>query len=673
MIPALRRRLRPAAAAFLVTALAGGLLAGTGASTAEAATTCASPAFTRQFFANTTFSGAPRKTDCDAVIAENWGTRAPVSGLPKDRFGVRWSLTRDFGSGGPFAFTVKGRDGIRVYVDGVRKISLWKDVSTARQATLNLSMPSGRHTLRVDFVNWTGSADVIFGYTPRVAAAVDKVRPLAPTGFTAALDTATDTAKLSWTANKEMDLAGYRIYSRAEGAAGYSLRATTTRTTYNVLTTPVGRTSYQVRAYDKAGNVSAGSSERVVTRPAVTTPSGLTVRGVDSGIQLTWKPVPGAVRYQVHRLNYSGVDRYATSTTTSFTDTSVARSVPWMYQVAAEDGAGVVSPYTAAYATGSEARRLVAAPQQFTAAPDADSAVLSWTTNPATGGDYYGFNVYRSTTLPVNTTTQPVPCDFTWKQLADGQDQYTCTDYSAGSNTLYHYVVRGFDAQSVESLSSATATVTTLEEDLTPPAAVTGLTAEATSYGVSLNWNADTEPDLARYVIYQGVLAGDQDAQVCEGSPVDYVAPDTTHYVHRTLPDGDELCYFVDAVDTRGNSSFWWTRTADVVVTTTLNLMPPQETLEGATLQLYAYPNEAETVVNLSWDGAPDAVGYLVYRWNPASGSYEKLTAEAITDQEFTDSTAALGTTHIYRLMAVHQDGSESLLGWSWLSLPPAS
>ncbi|MDT7847932.1 hypothetical protein RQC66_45255, partial [Streptomyces justiciae] len=102
MNPARRTTITSAA----VLAVTGGLLTTT-AAPASAATTCTSPVFKRQFFANTTFSGTPKKTDCDTTIDQSW-TGAPVSGLPSNNFGVRWSVTRDFGSGGPFSLAASG-------------------------------------------------------------------------------------------------------------------------------------------------------------------------------------------------------------------------------------------------------------------------------------------------------------------------------------------------------------------------------------------------------------------------------------------------------------------------------------------------------------------------------------------------------------------------------------
>lgn len=57
---------------------------------------------------------------------------------------------RDFGSAGAFTFTVAAQDGIRVYVDVSCKTDLWKNVSTTVRKTVNVTVPSDRHTLGRD-------------------------------------------------------------------------------------------------------------------------------------------------------------------------------------------------------------------------------------------------------------------------------------------------------------------------------------------------------------------------------------------------------------------------------------------------------------------------------------------------------------------------------------------
>ncbi|WP_394437753.1 PA14 domain-containing protein [Streptomyces sp. SGAir0957] len=195
--------------------------------------------------------------------------------MPSNNFGVRWSVTRDFGSGGPFTFTASALDGMRVYVDGVRKIDVWKNVSATVKKTVNVTIPAGKHTIRFDFVNWTGSANVRFAYAPRTSAAYDKVKPLIPTGTAVSYNSVTGAAKLTWTRSKEMDLANYRVYRRLKGAPYGKQLATTTATSYTDSALPkTGATYYyEVRAVDKAGNVSGGSPDKLVTTVDRTPPA----------------------------------------------------------------------------------------------------------------------------------------------------------------------------------------------------------------------------------------------------------------------------------------------------------------------------------------------------------------------------------------------------------------
>ncbi|GHD60624.1 hypothetical protein GCM10010317_053240 [Streptomyces mirabilis] len=565
-------------ATAVVLATTAGVLTTVATPTASAATSCASPVYKRQFFANTTFSGTPKKTDCDAAVSENWGTKAPASGLPKDNFGVRWTVTRDFGSGGPFALPVAAQDGIRVYLDGTRKIDLWKNVSSTVKKTVNVTIPSGKHTLRVDYANWTGAANVSFAYTPRTTATVDKVKPLTPSGTSVSYDTAGGNAKLSWVKNKEMDLAGYRVYRRVDGSGAWTRLGTTTATSYTDTTVPAtGDTYYyEVRAYDKAGNESTGTADQAVTtvdRTALTAPAGLIATSVSRGLQLDWNGVTGAVSYRVYRAtSENGVYAQVGSTDKlSYLDTSAVESVTYYYRVTVLDAAG------------NESARSVAA---------------------------------------------------------------------AGER-----------------------------EDLTPPPAVTGLTVTPTEYGFELEWDKNPATDLGRYTVYWGELWGDEgEEQVCSGTLTAYLPADTTSYSYTTRPDGDRVCFFVDAIDTSGNSSFKWTRTAEAVAATELDTTPSVPTPEGSPLHLEATPAEGDEGNRLTWSGlgageeesAEPAQGFRIYRWNPATAAYEKIHETSAGAFEYFDTGAKRGTTSYYWVTGVRADGTETLPAGDWAVTEPA-
>ncbi|MET9900378.1 PA14 domain-containing protein [Streptomyces sp. NPDC006446] len=552
----------------LALATAGGLLTAAGTA-ASAVTNCTSPVYKRQFYANTTFSGTPKKTDCDSAIDQNWGSGAPASGLPANNFGVRWTVTRDFGSGGPFTLPVTAQDGIRVYLDEEPKVDLWKNVSATRSKTVNLAIPRGKHTLRIDFVNWTGKANVTFAYKPVTSATADKIKPLVPTGPSATYDTATGKAKVSWSQNKEMDLAGYRVFRRLKGGTTWTRLTTTTATSYTDTTLPVTGVTYdyEVRAYDKAGNESEGTAPRSVTtadRTAPAVPAGLAVTDSSDkgGLRTGWSAVAGASSYRV-------------------------------YRAAAENGS---------------------------------------------------FSRIGST----------------------GEVSYR--DSTAEQGATYYYRVTAVDAAGNESARSGA--VSGRRRDDTPPSAVTGLTATPTGYGFELNWDANPTPDLGRYVVYAGELLGDEEEQVCSVHEVEWLSADTTSYAYRTLPDGDERCFFIDAVDDDWNSHWKWTREPNIVPATERDTTPGVATPGGSPVELTASTaDNGAAPVSLSWDAVADATGYQVYRWNPGTGSYEKLAA---TSQRFyEDTTAAKGATHYYWVTAMHADGTESAPGADYAILAP--
>ncbi|QKZ19867.1 fibronectin type III domain-containing protein [Streptomyces chartreusis] len=574
------RRTTAAAAATVVLATAGTLLS---TAPASAAVSCASPVFKRQFFANTSFSGTPKRTDCDTAIDQNWGTNAPASGLPKDNFGVRWTLTRDFGSGGPFTFTASTQDGIRVYLDGSRKVDLWKNVSTTAKKTVDLTVPAGRHTLRIDHVNWTGAANVEFTYTPRTSATADKVKPLTPTGAKATYDTTTGKAKLTWSKSPEMDLASYRVYRRLKGASfGSTPLATTTSTTYTDSTLPVTGAGYyyEVRAVDRAGNESAGTADQAVTTvdrvapgvPTITTATGeVTPTGGTGGLRVGWNKVTDAATYRV-------------------------------YRAASENG--------------------------------------------------------------------------TYTRIAT-TDQLSHLDASAAESTTYYYRVSALDAAGNESARSAPQRGRIWDND--PPPVVTGLSVTPTEYGFRLAWDKSPAQDLRYYTIHKGELVGDEDEQVCYGSLVEYVSPDETSFSYTTHPDGDEVCFFVDAVDDDGNSAMKWSDDlVPAVAATELDTTPSVPTPEGSPLNLTASPAEGDEGNQLSWTGlgageeSPEpAKGFRIYRWNPATSAYEKIADLGAGAFEYFDTGAKRGTTSYYWVTGVLADGTESVPAGDWTVTAP--
>ena len=85
--------------------------------------------------------------------------------------------------------------------------------------------------------------------------------------------------------------------------------------------------------------------------------------------------------------------------------------------------------------------------------------------------------------------------------------------------------------------------------DTTPPAAPTGLTAIRTNSSVALDWNNNTEPDLAGYNVYRSGTPGGPFTKV------NTALVTASAYTDTGLTNGNPYYYVVRAVDTSDNES----------------------------------------------------------------------------------------------------------------------
>lgn len=109
------------------------------------------------YFANTTLAGVPAAVDDLPTLDLNWGTSAPRAGLPADAFSVRFERVIDFAPGFYF-FNAAADDGIRVYIDG--QIMIDALGGAGGMAYRFGSELGGLHTVRVEFVEYSGAAQV---------------------------------------------------------------------------------------------------------------------------------------------------------------------------------------------------------------------------------------------------------------------------------------------------------------------------------------------------------------------------------------------------------------------------------------------------------------------------------------------------------------------------------
>ncbi len=211
------------------------------------------------------------------------------------------------------------------------------------------------------------------------ATMLDTQKPSAPANLRA---TATASqVDLAWDASGDnVAVTGYKVYR--DGALSATLGAVTTYSDTSV--TAPGH-DYEVRAFDAAGNLSDASNRTTATVPdgQKPTPPG-NLRATAAGpnqVNLAWDAAGDNIGVTGYRVFRDATQIATIGAVTTFSDTGVAGSTTYAYEVRAVDAAGNVSD-----ASGSASATTPAASATFTFSPEADARVQAsaTTTNYAT-------------------------------------------------------------------------------------------------------------------------------------------------------------------------------------------------------------------------------------------------------------------------------------------------
>jgi len=165
---------------------------------------------------------------------------------------------------------------------------------------------------------------------------------------------------------------------------------------------------------------------------------------------------------------------------------------------------------------------------------------LNWNDN--TEIDLANYIIYRSTTSGFIPSSS--------NRIAEStESQYT--DLGLNAETTYYYKVTAIDHSDNESPASTQASATTPEQDLTPPAIPSGLSATASgSSRIELNWNDNTESDFTYYVLYRSIGSG-----FTPSSSNEIATLTQSEYIDTGLTQDTKYYYRVIAFDTSDNPS----------------------------------------------------------------------------------------------------------------------
>lgn len=122
--------------------------------------------WTGQYWNNNSLTGNPTITRTDNAIQFNWATGSPDPAIPADNFSARWTLTTNFNAGF-YRFRAGADDGFRVFIDNITIMDKWSGFPGLGfgEASVDVNLGAGQHTLRVEYVERTGNAGVLFEWT----------------------------------------------------------------------------------------------------------------------------------------------------------------------------------------------------------------------------------------------------------------------------------------------------------------------------------------------------------------------------------------------------------------------------------------------------------------------------------------------------------------------------
>jgi chitodextrinase len=474
------------------------------------------------------------------------------------------------------------------------------------------------------------------------APSSDTTAPAVPTNLSATAASSTQ-VNLSWGASSDnVGTTGYNVYRNGVATPV----ATVAGTTYADTTVVAGTTyTYQVSAFDAAGNIGSKTASLSVTTPAApdTLAPTVTVTAPATGATVTGSTVTLSAN-AVDNTGGSGVDHvtFRVDGAAVGSATVAPYNFTWNSTTVA-DGQHSITARAVDKSGNTSVDSPVVTVNVANTVPDTTAPTASLTA-PTDGA---------TVSASVNLTAQAADnaggsglahVDF----LVDGSllASDTAAPYTAAWNTLaatggsHTIQVKAYDMAGNVG-SSSLVTVTVNNPDISAPSTPTNLTATAASATqVNLSWIASTDNvGVSGYYVQR------------DGMVIATVNGKTT-YTDSSASPNSTYSYSVVAFDTAGNAS----QTSNTATVTTGSL--PDTTAPTAPTNLTATAASA-TQVNLSWAASTDAGGsglqyYIVKR----DGTQIGTVPAGITT--YGDATVASSTTYTYTVVAMDGSGNSS-------------
>ena len=486
--------------------------------------------------------------------------------------------------------------------------------------------------------------------------------------------------QLSWTGGVT-GAEGYVIYRRTEGGSYAEIGRTSGKTYSDTISAGI-KYYYAVAVY--SGSRTEGKCPEVGVM-YLATPSGLSVSNTIASLTLKWNAVKGATEYEIYRAGTDGkYSKIATVTSTSYVDANVKNNTQYSYKIKAYNVAG-----TSAFSTAASIKKTQISVSNLKADANGSKVQLSWTggvtgaegyviyrkteggnyteigrTSGNTYSDtisagikyYYAVAVYSGSrtegkcpevgvmylATPSGLSVSNTIASLTLKWNAvKGATEYeiyragtdgkyskittvTSTSYvdtSVKNNTQYSYKIKAYNA----AYASAFSTAASLKKT---QISVSNLKADANGTKVQLSWTGGVT-GAEGYVIYRRTEGGSytEIGRTAGNTYSDTISAGIKYYYAVAVYSGSRTegkCPEVGAM-----------YLAEPAVTGASNIT---------------------SGVQVKWSQVTGATGYIVYRKGAGKGWARIADIREGSTVNYTDTTAASGTTYTYTVRAYNKD-----------------
>ena len=434
------------------------------------------------------------------------------------------------------------------------------------------------------------------GGNVRIKAYTDDVqiqKPSAPSGLSVSNTIASLTLK--W--NVVTDATGYEIY-RAGTDGKYSKITTVTSTSY-VDTNVKNNTqySYKIKAYNAAG-ASAFSTAASLKKTQISV-SKLKADANGSTVQLSWTGgVTGAEGYVIYRRTEGGsYDEIGRTSGNTYSNT-ISAGIKYYYAVAVYSGSRTEDKCP------EVGVMYLVAPSGLSVSNTIASLTLKW--NAVKGAT--GYEIYRAGTdgkySKITTVTST-----------------SYVDTNVKNNTQYSYKIKAYNAAGASAFSTAASLKKT-------QISVSNLKADANGSKVQLSWTGGVT-GAEGYVIYRRT----------EGGSYTEIGRTAGNTYSDTISAGIKYYYAVAVYSGSRTEG----KCPEVGV---MYLTEPAVT--GA--------SNITSGVQVKWSQVTGATGYIVYHKGAGKGWARIADIKDGSTVNYTDTTAASGTTYTYTVRAYNKD-----------------